>query len=143
MIGWIALGMTAVVLVLIAWRVDDWSRDWTQNHAKLDRSHHDPAMHPLELQLSVDDAIDHFRSWADAQDHWKIDKVEHYEDGAEVHLTRTTGLFRFVDDIHVTISNANDGIRIDAESQSRVGKGDLGQNPRNLKELVRSIAGRI
>ncbi|MFK8111816.1 MAG: DUF1499 domain-containing protein [Rubripirellula sp.] len=31
--------------------------------------------------------------------------------------------------------------RVEAQSQSRVGKGDLGQNPRNLKEIMSELRG--
>ena len=43
---------------------------------------------------------------------------------------------RFTDDIVVVLRTEGDLTRVQAQSQSRVGKGDLGQNPRNLKELV-------
>jgi uncharacterized protein (DUF1499 family) len=51
-------------------------------------------------------------------------------------LTRTTPVMRFTDDIDVVLRAEGNSTRVQAESQSRVGKGDLGQNPRNLKELV-------
>ena len=41
----------------------------------------------------------------------------------------------FYDDITVILRSER-GNSVKATSQSRVGKGDLGQNPRNLKELV-------
>ena len=53
-----------------------------------------------------------------------------------LHLTRTTRLFRFVDDVHLTAEPGPDGTtRLHAASQSRLGVGDLGQNRRNILEL--------
>ena len=34
-----------------------------------------------------------------------------------------------------------DGARLELTSASRLGKGDLGQNPRNLEELLRAVDG--
>jgi uncharacterized protein (DUF1499 family) len=50
-------------------------------------------------------------------------------------LTRTTRVFRFVDDIYVGFEPREGGTAILARSASRVGQGDLGQNRRNLAEL--------
>lgn len=55
------------------------------------------------------------------------------------YLTRTTPLLRFTDDIEVFLSVSFEGTRIEIKSQSRVGKGDLGQNPRNIRELNRAL----
>lgn len=37
------------------------------------------------------------------------------------------------------VSSAQDGARLELTSASRMGKGDLGQNPRNIKELLRAV----
>ena len=83
------------------------------------------------------------KEWADQRGNWtlvsseKLDSPD--EDGtvAVASLTRRTLLFRFVDDIEVRfVQSENDApITFYAKSQSRIGKGDLGQNPRNLIEL--------
>jgi uncharacterized protein (DUF1499 family) len=46
---------------------------------------------------------------------------------------------KYRDDIRVQIEPAAEGTRLSAESRSRVGKGDLGQNPRNLRELLDKV----
>lgn len=52
---------------------------------------------------------------------------------------RKTRLLRFKDDVTARVSQDPQGARIDLTSTSRLGKGDLGQNPRNLKELLRAV----
>ncbi len=52
---------------------------------------------------------------------------------------RTTPLFRFRDDVTVRVHADGDGTRAEVTSASRIGKGDLGQNPRNIKELLRAV----
>lgn len=56
-----------------------------------------------------------------------------------VRLVRATRFWRFEDDVTVKISPAEGGSVVTAQSQSRVGKGDLGQNPRNLIELLGEV----
>lgn len=49
--------------------------------------------------------------------------------------TRSTRLFQFTDDIVILLVPLGDSTRVEARSSSRLGKGDLGQNRRNLAEL--------
>ncbi|QIN82609.1 DUF1499 domain-containing protein [Rubrobacter tropicus] len=58
---------------------------------------------------------------------------------SELKAVRKTRLFRFRDDVKIQISADETGSRADLTSASRIGKGDLGQNPRNLKELLRAV----
>ncbi len=52
---------------------------------------------------------------------------------------RKTRLFGFEDDVTARVCPDPDGARLGLTSASRLGKGDLGQNPRNLTELLRAI----
>lgn len=54
-------------------------------------------------------------------------------------LTRRTRIFRFTDDIHVLAEAAPGGSRLLLRSASRVGRSDLGQNARNLRELLDAL----
>lgn len=50
---------------------------------------------------------------------------------------RATKLLRFKDDVSVRASPESEGrTRLELASASRRGKSDLGQNPRNLRELL-------
>ncbi|MEZ6141890.1 MAG: DUF1499 domain-containing protein [Zavarzinella sp.] len=62
----------------------------------------------------------------------------HVESSTEqqIHLTRRTRLFRFIDDIFLTISHHESGALVHFRSKSRLGKGDLGQNRRNILQLI-------
>lgn len=59
--------------------------------------------------------------------------------GEVIWLTRRTRVFRFVDDVHVIAEPTPDGTRLLLRSASRVGKDDLGQNARNLQELITAL----
>jgi uncharacterized protein (DUF1499 family) len=56
-----------------------------------------------------------------------------------IQATRTTRLFRFVDDVSILLEPAAGGTAVSARSGSRIGRGDLGQNRRNLAELWRAL----
>lgn len=60
-------------------------------------------------------------------------------EGDEVRAVRKTRLFRFEDDVTAWVYPDPDGARLELTSVSRLGKGDLGQNPRNLDELLRAV----
>lgn len=64
-------------------------------------------------------------------------------DEGNLHAVRTTKLIRFKDDIGVTVTPSGEGSKLEAESKSRVGKGDLGQNPKNLEELLDALEGEV
>jgi uncharacterized protein (DUF1499 family) len=57
----------------------------------------------------------------------------------EVRAVRTTRLFRFRDDVKVRVYARADGAGSELTSASRVGKNDLGQNSRNIKELLQAV----
>jgi uncharacterized protein (DUF1499 family) len=58
-----------------------------------------------------------------------------------LHAVRATAILRFKDDVRVTAEpNDEPGrTRLTLESASRVGKSDLGQNHRNLRELLEAL----
>jgi uncharacterized protein (DUF1499 family) len=62
-------------------------------------------------------------------------------DDEGLRAVRTTSLLRFKDDVHVVAEPANEPgrTRLELTSASRLGKGDLGQNPRNLRELLDAL----
>jgi uncharacterized protein (DUF1499 family) len=54
---------------------------------------------------------------------------------AVVWVTRTTRLFRFVDDLYILVEPREGRSAVLVRSASRIGRGDLGQNRRNIIEL--------
>ena len=158
MMGWITLGVALAITVAIigsvVLRIDDWGRDWTQNRAALDPAAPRPELRPVELDGSVQDAADRIRQWTETDSKW--DWVSEEQTGSDpagsdrrrIQLTRTTPLLKFVDDIEVELTASSTGqnhdgkgVIVNATSQSRLGKGDLGQNPRNLIELTAALKG--
>ncbi|TWT93292.1 hypothetical protein Pla52n_59520 [Stieleria varia] len=142
MIWFIILASIGIPLALVVWRVDDWNRDWTTNHASLEDTAVRPELRPQIFTGAVADVADRIERWSEQQSHWDLVQRNDTEWETTLKMTRTTGLFRFVDDVTVQLRSAPESeghVTMYATSQSRIGKGDLGQNPRNLAELVRGV----
>jgi uncharacterized protein (DUF1499 family) len=95
----------------------------------------DPRLRPRLLSLApeaageqVARAITGIRGW----------RVVGRRDGV-VQATRTTRVFRLVDDISILLEAAAGGTAVSARSASRIGRRDLGQNRRNLGELWQAL----
>ena len=85
-------------------------------------------VHPDELEETVKEAVESLARW----------RFEGSE-GRKLHAVRESRLFRFTDDVTVSLSARVTGSEVVFESASRMGKGDLGQNPRNLRGLIEAV----
>ena len=107
---------------------------FTRNRADTRGPSH-PDLKPLELAGTPADAIRRVKATVGRLRRWAVVS----ETADSLHLTRGTRLFRFTDDITLTFHPTESGTRIHAESGSRIGAGDLGQNRRNILELFAAI----
>jgi uncharacterized protein (DUF1499 family) len=112
---------------LLRWFTKNWANTTEPTH---------PDLSPLELPAPVPEAAARVKTAAGTIRGWSV----HAETDSTLHLLRRTRVFRFVDDIKLTLEPTAAGTRVHAESRSRVGSGDLGQNRRNILELWKAIA---
>ena len=140
---YILLGILAVLIigpiVVLSIYVEDWSRDLTTNHAETRQSAANPLLQPLTLPGDRTQATTQVTDAIVQLNNWSIESITTEGKRTIIHATRTTPLFKFTDDIRVYLNDVDDGVQITATSQSRVGKGDLGQNPRNIAELMAKV----
>lgn len=140
-------------LALMAWSIEDWSRDLSTNRAATDQAAEHPLMRPLtqrfsveQLDLALEEICREQSAWSQPEPPKQrpADSLIKFEGQvlAERHLVRTTRLMRYRDDVWlvvtaapVDIEGSEEKLRVHMESRSRIGKGDLGQNPRNLREI--------
>jgi uncharacterized protein (DUF1499 family) len=143
----VTIGVVGLALLgYVASLVDDWSRDLSQNVAETSSENPDETLHPITANLSAPELADLVVDQVKTIANWKlVERTQTNGDSIQLHFVRTTSLLRFKDDIHVTIMPLSDGESNDsgsvltAKSESRIGKGDLGQNPRNLRELLEKV----
>jgi len=134
-LGVVALAILAVGVILVT-HVEDWSRDLSINHAATSDDAKDSRLRTLEVPLGPGDLAALVTKSAQSLPRWELVEQTPAGDAIQLHFVRTTGLVGYKDDIRVRIEPAGEGSRLSAESRSRIGKGDLGQNPRNLRELL-------
>ena len=112
---------------LFRWFTKNWANTQGPSH---------PDLAPLVLPLPPAEAVGRVKSAVAGLPHWR---VESSDAAGELHLTRRTRLMKFVDDVKLRFLPAGPGCLIHAESKSRVGVGDFGQNRRNILELWDAI----
>ncbi|MCI0361006.1 MAG: DUF1499 domain-containing protein [Planctomycetaceae bacterium] len=137
-LGLVVALLLAIALILVT-HVEDWSRDLTINYAATSDDARDERLRPIHAATGPAELAAAIVRCVEGLPRWQL--VERTDKPTEItlHFVRTTGLVGYKDDIRVRIVPAGEGSRLTAESQSRVGKGDLGQNPRNLRELLGAI----
>ena len=133
---WLVLAVAAVAAAAILLQVDDWRRDFSVNHAETTDDAKDPLLRPLWTDGGIDEAASLVREATAGLPRWRAKDEQVDQDHALLRYVRTTLVLRFDDDVDVEIFKTGTRCAITATSRSRVGKGDLGQNPRNLKELM-------
>lgn len=111
-------------------------RWFSQNIANTDGSTHSD-LKPLDLSVPYQEAWEQIPIVSETIRGWKVESVD--SKTSVIQTTRRTRLMGYIDDIVLRIEATSTGIRIHARSESRVGKGDLGQNRRNIQELFRTL----
>lgn len=81
-----------------------------------------------ELALAIERAMRSLKRW----------RIEASSDGT-IKAVRSTRILKFEDDVAVEVSGDGGLSRAVFESASRVGNYDLGQNRRNLRELLAAV----
>lgn len=138
--------VVAVLGMLVAWIasfVDNWSRDWTTNVAETSVDAEDAHLHPLQCDLSPQELASTVVEAVASMQRWSVieePKIRsETNDEIELKLEHRTLLMHFRDDVTVTIRPTDRGSILNARSKSRIGTGDLGQNPRNLRQLLAAV----
>jgi uncharacterized protein (DUF1499 family) len=72
---------------------------------------------------------------------WEITAQDRSQ--GEIHAVATTTIFRFKDDVTVTVSREGESVLVNVHSRSRIGKGDLGTNARRIRRFQAELAKRL
>lgn len=126
-------------VLLASLYIEDWSRDLSTNHAETTKSHPNPMQQPFAVNADREVTTSKVIRAVETIANWKVESTTQEATRTIIHATRKTKLIGFTDDIRIYLNEADGGVLITATSQSRIGKGDLGQNPRNLRELMKSV----
>jgi len=61
----------------------------------------------------------------------------------EIQAVATTMVFRFKDDVTISVAKKDNFTLVNVRSRSRVGKGDLGANARRIRDFQARLAARL
>ena len=99
-----------------------------------------PDLHPQRFQQAYERVFD--GALATARDlGWEVTGADPAQ--GEIRAVATTRVFRFKDDVTLTVARAGDAVTVGMRSHSRIGKGDLGANARRIRLFQAELAKRM
>lgn len=116
-----------------------WRDGWTKNRADLEPGATEPDLRPIVLPRPPAEAVEWAAGVIASLPRWEV--LSQDRERGTLHATRTTRVWRFVDDVRLRFEPDGAGSRVLGTSRSRVGRGDFGQNARNLRELAVALRG--
>ena len=111
------------------------------NDVQTGRTPQYPDVQPLHVKRPADEVFSAAAKLAGSMERWTVVKVDPQ--------TRTlvaearTRLWRFVDDVTITVEEEPGGSVVNMRSRSRVGKSDLGTNAKRIKSFLRRLEGAL
>ncbi len=136
---WVFPSIVAVGLLALIVTIDDWSRDFTTNYVVMTETSEDPDLRPVVFLRPADEVVDAIQEAADRIKNWEFIGAARMDSSTMVVFERTSRVWRFKDDIILRVEDLGERCRLGGESRSRIGYGDLGQNPRNLRRILAEL----
>jgi uncharacterized protein (DUF1499 family) len=127
----------------IAWLLPFWVTACaylTVNDVETGKSPAYPHVQPLAVNGPYQDVFREAVAAITSLPRWKL--VSASVELVEIKAGVETPLFRFVDDVTVQISKDNPVV-VNVRSRSRVGKGDLGKNAKNISLFLETLQQRL
>lgn len=118
-------------------------RALTENTAETDPAADDPRLRGRTYAIPFERVWQAALALADGGlTRWRLVSADDEE--GTIHAESKTLVFRFVDDVHVEVGlDENGQTRVDVRSASRVGKADLGRNPRTIGAFLAKLDRRL
>ena len=73
----------------------------------------------------------------------ELEVTNQSSDKNEIRAVATTRVFRFKDDVTISVARKDNFTLVDVRSRSRIGKGDLGANARRIRDFQARLAGKL
>jgi uncharacterized protein (DUF1499 family) len=114
-------------------------KDWlAKNLYVTSPKNEDPFFHPRRYSKTKEQVAPEVHRAISSLKGWRVE--EYRENQGRIHATHR-GLFPvFVEEVNVYIVQGLDGVtKLEVTSHSRTGKGDWGQNKRNIRRLLTAL----
>ena len=112
----------------------------TINDVKTGETPQYPDLQPQRFTQPFDHVFDVALATAQALA-WEVAMQDRNQ--AEIRAVATTAVFRFKDDITITIGYVGKDVLVNIRSRSRIGKGDLGANARRIRHFQAELVQRM
>ena len=101
-----------------------------------------PEIQPRYYSTAPERIFEEARESVEALPNWELVVVDRRQERIEAE--RTAGVVRIVSDVSIRVEPVTEFVsQVHVRSASRVGKGDLGQNARNIEEFFAELDGRL
>jgi hypothetical protein len=133
------LAAGAIATLWLFATIDDWGRDFRENHAEIRQDGSDPTLRPFESRRSTEELVEALKWAARRLGTWEYAGRAQDADTTLVSFVRRGRPFGLTSDVTLRIRDRGRWRMITGESRSRIGLGDLGQNPRNLRAILTEL----
>ena len=96
-----------------------------------------PDIQPQSLRFSPDLVLERAAETIDDLSRWETNTVD--RESRVIRAEAATWLLGFTSDVTITVEPHGSGCIVQMRSRSRVGRGDFGQNARNIRRLQSSL----
>jgi len=96
-----------------------------------------PDIQPQSYPISIEKLFQFAISTVQSLPRWRVVKTDAKQ--KKICAEATTRIFHFVDDLTIQLQETSGRTVVHVRSASRIGKGDLGQNARNIRLFFRTL----
>jgi uncharacterized protein (DUF1499 family) len=96
-----------------------------------------PDLQPRKYRAEVSQVFDAALHAVDRMPRWTI--LAYQPESGEIKAEAKSLVFRFVDDVVIRVTSQGASTVVSVRSASRIGRGDFGQNARNIRAFLREL----
>jgi len=133
---WLSRSVTLAVLAVAAWAFTAWP---LLNDVETGKTPEYPDLQPREYSASVESVLRGVKAALSRSSHWKLVGEGQGSVGVTLQALHTTPVVPFESDVTIRIRREGGRTRVSVRSQSTAAKLDLGQNARNIRELLGAL----
>lgn len=130
----LAVGAGVVILAVMVVTLGRWP---AINAVETGKTPEYPDLIPRVYHAGAERVFDAVLHAVNRLPRWSL--IAYHPETGEIRAEARTRVFRFVDDVLIHVARQDGGAVVSVRSASRVGRGDFGQNARNIRALFEEL----